>query len=83
VALHGRRGQLTREGTTEHLPADPAGHFALTGDEKDAYRIEFDTFEQVVAGDRPEPFGRADAIAQAATLESLLKAARTGESITL
>jgi xylose dehydrogenase (NAD/NADP) len=75
--------QLTRKGTTEHLPADPRGEFGLTGQEQDAYRIEFDTFEQVVAGDRPQPFGRADAIAQAATLEATLRAARGGTPVTL
>jgi predicted dehydrogenase len=75
--------QLIRKGTTEHLPADPGGRFALTGHERDAYRIEFDTFEQIVTGARPQPFGRADAVAQAATLEAILRAARTGTPVTL
>jgi predicted dehydrogenase len=75
--------QLIRNGVTERLPADPDGQFALTGQEQDAYRIEFDTFEQIVAGTRPQPFGRADAVAQAATLEAVLRAARTGTPVTL
>jgi len=75
--------QLTRKGVTERIPADPEGTYGLTGSEEDAYRIEFDAFEQVVAGERPQPFGRADAVAQAATLEAVLRAARTGDATTL
>jgi predicted dehydrogenase len=75
--------ELTRKGVTERIPADPDGRFGLTGNEQDAYRIEFDTFEEVVAGARTQPFGRADAVAQAATLEALLHAAQTGQAVTL
>jgi D-xylose 1-dehydrogenase (NADP+, D-xylono-1,5-lactone-forming) len=75
--------ELTRKGTTERRPADPDGRFSLTGGEPDAYRIEFDTFEEVVASGRPLPFGREDAIAQAATLEAVLRAARTGQTVTV
>jgi predicted dehydrogenase len=75
--------ELTRKGVTERIPADPDGRFGLTGNEQDAYRIEFDTFEEVVAGARAQPFGRADAVAQAATLEAVLHAAQTGQAVTL
>jgi xylose dehydrogenase (NAD/NADP) len=74
---------LTRKGVTERLPADPAGHFGLVGGDHDAYRIEFDTFEQVVAGDRPAPFAREDAVAQATALDGLLRAATTQHPVTL
>ncbi len=73
---------LTRDGVTERIPADPTGRFGLTGSEHDAYRIEFTTFEEVVAGARPAPFGRDDAIAQAHVLEGLLQSARTGHPVT-
>jgi xylose dehydrogenase (NAD/NADP) len=75
--------QLTRKGTTERIPADPEGYFALTGTDQDAYRIEFDTFEQAATGTHPHPFARADAIAQAATLEAVLQSARTGQAVPL
>jgi predicted dehydrogenase len=71
---------LTRKGVTERLAADQLG---LTDTENDAYRIEFDTFEQVAAGERPQPFGRTDAIAQAATLEATLHAAKSGHPVNL
>jgi D-xylose 1-dehydrogenase (NADP+, D-xylono-1,5-lactone-forming) len=74
---------VIRDGAEERIPSDPDGRLGLTGTDHDAYRIEFDTFEQVVAGARPAPFGRSDAVAQAATLEALLQAARTGESVAL
>jgi xylose dehydrogenase (NAD/NADP) len=73
---------LTRDGVTERIPADPTGTFGLTGSEHDAYRIEFNTFEEVVAGARPAPFGRDDAIAQAHVLEGLLQSAKTGHLVT-
>lgn len=75
--------QLTRKGVTERVPVDPDGRFGLTGAEEDAYRIDFDTFEQVAAGERPQPFGRPDAVAQAATLEALLRAARSGQAVSV
>jgi hypothetical protein len=53
--------QLIRDGTAERLPAAPADRFGLSGSDHDAYRIEFDAFEQTVAGERPSPFGRDDA----------------------
>ena len=74
---------LTRKGVTERIPADPDGTYGLTSSEENAYRIECDTFEQVVAGERPQPFGRPDAVAQAATLEAVLRAARTGQATVL
>jgi hypothetical protein len=73
--------ELTRKGVTEHIPADS---FSLTVDEQDAYRIEFDTFEQVVAGTcpslsaAPTPSPSAwltgsGTAAQVATLEAVLR----------
>jgi predicted dehydrogenase len=74
---------LTRGGIPERLPADPTGELGLTGSDHDAYRIEFDIFEEVAAGERPAPFGRNDAVAQAATLEALLRSAENARSVTL
>jgi xylose dehydrogenase (NAD/NADP) len=74
--------ELTRDGVTERLPADPTGHFGLSGRDHDAYRIEFDTFEEVAAGERPAPNGRDDAVAQATALEALLRSATTGRPVT-
>jgi predicted dehydrogenase len=70
---------LTRDGAPERVPVD---HLGLTGTDHDAYRIEFETFDEVVAGERPAPFGRDDAVAQAATLEGLRQAATTGQRAT-
>jgi xylose dehydrogenase (NAD/NADP) len=47
---------------TERLPADPDGAFGLTGEEADAYRIEFDVVSAAMAAGDPTSFGRADAV---------------------
>jgi xylose dehydrogenase (NAD/NADP) len=72
---------LERKGTVERIPADPAGRYALTGGEHDAYRIQFDDFEAAIAGAAPLPFGRRDAVAQASTLAALLQAATSGRPV--
>ncbi|GIF22554.1 oxidoreductase [Paractinoplanes tereljensis] len=59
---------LERDGHAERLLAGPAG-------EDVAYRIEFEAVSRAIAGEVEPPFGRADAIEQAATLEAVRKAA--------
>ena len=66
---------LHRDGTVEHLPADPDGRFALRDPELDAYRIEFEHASRVITGEIAPPFGRDDAIAQATALERVREAA--------
>jgi xylose dehydrogenase (NAD/NADP) len=73
--------ELTREGATERIPVDPAGTYALTGQEADPYRIEFAAVSTAFAGEGPLQFGRADAIAQATTYEALLRSAATGAPV--
>ena len=62
--------ELETGGRTERLPADPDGAWGLTGEEADAYRIEFDVVSAAVAAGDPTRFGRADAVDQAAVLEA-------------
>lgn len=74
---------LTRDGETERLPADPDGTFDLSCDDYDAYRIEFDAVSAVIMGEREPLFGRADAVAQAAALEALRRSSLEGAPLTL
>ena len=55
----------------------------MTGDEADAYRIEFQTVSAALADGTPLQYGRADAVAQATTYEALVNAATTGTPVTL
>jgi D-xylose 1-dehydrogenase (NADP+, D-xylono-1,5-lactone-forming) len=75
-----RAGAVVLEtgGRTERLPADPNGARGLTGEETDAYRIEFDVVSAAVAAEDPTSFGRADAVDQAAVLEAVGRSAATG-----
>jgi len=68
----------------ERLLADPTGklHLAPGPDSTDAYRLEFAAASHAIeSGDEPL-FGRADAIVQAATVEAVREAARTGARVT-
>jgi D-xylose 1-dehydrogenase (NADP+, D-xylono-1,5-lactone-forming) len=69
---------LETGGRTERLPADPDGAWRLTGEEADAYRIEFDVVSAAMAAGDPTGFGRADAVDQAAVLEAVGRSAATG-----
>ena len=78
-----RRGylELERDGVTERLAVDPTGAAGLTepGDDNlDAYRIELATATALIADGGTPTFGREDAIGQAAAIEAVRKAARTG-----
>ena len=52
--------ELETGGRTERLPADPDGAWGLTGEEVDAYRIEFDVVSAALAppATRPSSGGR-------------------------
>jgi predicted dehydrogenase len=65
--------ELERDGVSERLPVDPAGDYDLTDPEHDAYRIELDAVSAAILDGTPLPFGRADAVAQASVLDSLLR----------
>jgi xylose dehydrogenase (NAD/NADP) len=75
-----RAGAVVLEtgGRTERLPADPDGAFGLTGEEADAYRIEFDVVSAGIAAGDPTEFGVADVVDQAAVLEAVGRSAATG-----
>lgn len=60
------------------LPADPDGQFDLADPDHDAYRIEFDVASAIIRGTATDEFGAGDARAQAAALEVLATAERTG-----
>jgi predicted dehydrogenase len=68
--------ELHRDGSTERLPVDPEGAYALAHDGYDVYWIELDTVSRAIASGSGLPFGPADAIDQAAALQAL---ARSGE----
>ena len=70
--------ELRRGTTREAIPVDlPAGS-RLGLDEGAVYRHELDLVSRAAMTGIPLPFGRADAVAQAATLEALDAAARSG-----
>jgi predicted dehydrogenase len=75
-----RAGAVVLEtgGRTQRLPADPDGAFGLTGEEADAYRIEFDVVSAAIAAGDPTSLGRPDAVDQAAVLEAVGQSAATG-----
>lgn len=81
-----RRGYLLlhRDGATERVSVDPAGAYELTApgeDNLDAYRIELATATAVFAGGAAATFGRTDAVAQAAAIEAVRRAATTGQPV--
>jgi predicted dehydrogenase len=49
--------------------------------EADAYQLELDDFAAAAAGERPPLLGRADAVAQARTLEALYRSAMGGGAV--
>jgi D-xylose 1-dehydrogenase (NADP+, D-xylono-1,5-lactone-forming) len=75
--------ELERDGVTERLPADPTGAFDLTGEEADAYRIEFDTVSAAIIDGEPPPFGRQDAVDQATALAALRRSGQQGTPVEL
>lgn len=83
-----RRGYLEveRDGHTERIAVDPTGAYGLTEpgkDNVDAYRIELATATNLIVSGDPPAFGRADAVAQAATIEAVRQAARSGQPVDL
>jgi Oxidoreductase family, NAD-binding Rossmann fold len=70
--------ELETGGHSRRLPADPDGAFGLTGEEADAYRIEFDVVSAAIAAGDPTEFGRVDAVDQAAVLEAVGRSAASG-----
>jgi D-xylose 1-dehydrogenase (NADP+, D-xylono-1,5-lactone-forming) len=70
--------ELETGGHIERLPADPDGAFGLTGEETDAYRIEFDVVSAAIAAGDPTEFGRADVVDQAAVLKAVGRSAASG-----
>jgi hypothetical protein len=62
------------------LPVDPDGRYGLTGQESDAYRIEFDTVSRTIAGEQNADLGRTDAVSQAATLAAVRESWESGTS---
>jgi len=49
----------------------------------DPYACELEDFAAAVAGERPVPFGRADAVAQARAIAALYESAESGRAVTL
>lgn len=76
---------LEQDGETRRLDVDPDGELGLSTDAEndDAYRLEFEHAARVVAGETTDEFGRADALAQAAALAAVRRAAATGTPVDL
>jgi xylose dehydrogenase (NAD/NADP) len=73
--------ELRRGTRSETIPVDlPAGS-RLGLDEGAVYRHELDRVSRAALAGSPLPFGRADAVAQAATLEALDTSARSGSPV--
>jgi D-xylose 1-dehydrogenase (NADP+, D-xylono-1,5-lactone-forming) len=75
--------ELSRDGQVEHVPVDPEGALAPSDPDHDVYRIELDTVSAAPAAGGAPPFGRSDAIAQAAVLEALHRSAELGTPVDL
>jgi D-xylose 1-dehydrogenase (NADP+, D-xylono-1,5-lactone-forming) len=80
-----RRGyvELERDGRRRRLPADPTGTFGLADPDHDVYRIELDTNSAAIADGEQPPFGRADAVDQAAVLQALRRSSKHAAPIGL
>ena len=75
--------ELIRAGGVERIPVDPDGRLGLTGAEADPYRIEIGVLEAAVRGEAPLEFGPADAVAQAAAYEAMMRSAAAGQPVGL
>ncbi|HET9008388.1 MAG TPA: gfo/Idh/MocA family oxidoreductase, partial [Actinomycetes bacterium] len=75
--------ELSRDGRREPIPVDPDGAFALTDPDHDVYRVEVDTVSAALAAGAEPPFGRSDAVAQAAALEALHRSAELATPVDL
>lgn len=73
--------ELVQDGRTQVLPVESAG-FVLTGDETDAYRIEFDAVSTAILAGRSPAFGGDDIAAQARVLDALRLSGASGEAVT-
>ena len=73
--------ELDRDGRVERVPVDPDGAKGLTDPDHDVYRIELDTVSAAITRGDQSPFGRADAIAQAGTLEALRRSGELGAPV--
>jgi xylose dehydrogenase (NAD/NADP) len=60
----------------------PRGSESVGVASANAYACELEDFAAAVRGERPHPFGRADAIAQARTIAALYRAAESGADAT-
>ena len=56
----------------------PGGTELIEIPRKDPYACELEDLAAAVRGDRPHPFGRADAVGQARTIAALYRAAASG-----
>jgi xylose dehydrogenase (NAD/NADP) len=56
----------------------PRGNEAVATPSANAYACELEDFAAAVRGERPHPFGRADAVAQARAIAALYRAADSG-----
>jgi D-xylose 1-dehydrogenase (NADP+, D-xylono-1,5-lactone-forming) len=75
--------ELTRDGRTERLPADPGGAPGLRHGEGDVYRIEFDAVSTAIRTGTPWPYGKDDAVAQARVLAALHESISSGRPVEL
>jgi predicted dehydrogenase len=75
--------ELSRDGRVERVPVDPEGTLGLTDPDHDVYRVELDTVSASLAAGEAPPFGRADAVAQARTLQALYRSADDGTPVDL
>jgi predicted dehydrogenase len=59
------------------------GDVAIDVPLKDSYTLELEDFAAAAAGERKPLLGRADALAQAKTIDALYRSAESGEAVTL
>jgi predicted dehydrogenase len=74
-------GRHCVEGLMYRHHIDPDGTLGLTDPEHDVYRVEVDTVSASLAAGEAPPFGRADAVAQARTLQALYRSADDGTPV--
>jgi predicted dehydrogenase len=75
--------ELESDGNTERMAVGPLGELAPSPDEDDVYRMEIEAASAAIVDGTSGPFGRQDAINQAAVVEGVRRSANEGRPVQL
>lgn len=77
--------EVEHDGVAERVPVDPDGAYRLSSSDEndDAYRVEFEAASRAISRGEQPRFGRADAVAQADTIDAVRRSAASGAPVRL